>query len=85
MFGFGWRLRVEYTADADTTATISIGSGDTSVDTKVDLLAGEHVLEMPGDAEYDSVRFSGVDPASELCVSSSGRGFDRRSQARPPA
>ena len=70
VFGFGWRLRVEYTADADTTATVSIGSGDTGVDTKVDLLAGEHVLEMPGDAQYDSVRFSGVDPASELCVSS---------------
>jgi hypothetical protein len=65
VIGFGWRVRVTYTADADTEATISLGE----VDTDVSLLGGEHVLELPGDAEYESVRFSRVDPAAGLCVS----------------
>jgi len=65
VFGYGWRVRVTYTAAADTGATISLGE----VDTDVSLLAGEHVLELPGNAEYDGVRFSGVDAASDVCVS----------------
>ncbi|HEX5090304.1 MAG TPA: hypothetical protein VFV89_21020 [Nocardioides sp.] len=66
VLGFGWRLRVAYTADADTGATITIGD----VATDAHLLAGRHVLELPGDAAYDAVRISGVDPKSRLCVSS---------------
>ena len=66
VLGFGWRVRVGYTADADTTATISLGD----VDTEVSLLAGDHVLELPGNAEYEGVTFSDVDPASDVCISS---------------
>jgi hypothetical protein len=66
VLGFGWRVRVAYTAAADSTATISLGD----VDTDVSLLRGEHLLELPGDAQYDGVRFSGVDPHARLCVTS---------------
>ncbi len=65
VFGFGWRVRMTYSAGTDSPVTISLGD----VDTEATLLAGEHVLELPGDAEYDAVRFSGVDPAAEVCVS----------------
>jgi hypothetical protein len=66
VLGFGWRLRIAYTADADTDATITIGD----VATDAHLLAGRHVLELPGDAAYDAVRVSGVDPTSRLCLAS---------------
>ena len=66
VIGFGWRVRVGYTATAETGATVSLGD----VDTPVRLLAGEHVLELPGDAAYDAVRFSGVGPGAGLCISS---------------
>jgi len=64
VFGYGWRVRVTYTAAADTDATITLG--DVAVDAR--LLAGQHVLELPGNAEYDSVRISGADPSSRVCV-----------------
>jgi hypothetical protein len=69
VLGFGWQLRIEYTAAADTSATISIGTGDTRVDRTVDLLSGEHQIEMKGDAEYEAVEISGVDPAADVCLS----------------
>jgi hypothetical protein len=65
VFGYGWRVRITYTSGRETGATISVGN----VDTDISLSAGEHVLELPGDAEYESVRFSGVDPAAGLCLS----------------
>jgi hypothetical protein len=80
VLGFGWRLRFSYTAERDTSVTISLGD----VDTDAELQAGTHVLEIKGDAEYDGVRFSGVDPASELCVSSLVVG-STQVPGRPPA
>jgi hypothetical protein len=65
VFGYGWRVRVTYSSETDTSASISLGD----LDTNVSMLAGKHVLEIPGDGEYDSVRFSGVDPDAGLCVS----------------
>jgi hypothetical protein len=65
VMGYGWRLRVEYDAEATSSARITIGD----VATPVDLRAGAHVLELPGDAEYDAVQVSGVDPTSRVCVS----------------
>jgi hypothetical protein len=66
VIGYGWRLRIAYSAEAATSATVSVGD----VDTPVDLLAGDHVVEMPGDAAYDAVAFTGVGPDAGLCVAS---------------
>jgi hypothetical protein len=66
VFGYGWRVRVRYSAGRDGTATISLGD----VDTDVVLRDGDHVLELNGDATYEGVAFSGLSPDVGLCVSS---------------
>jgi hypothetical protein len=66
IIGYGWRVRIGYYARAGTPAVISLGD----VDTDVALDPGAHVLELPGDAQYDAVRFSGVAADSGLCVTS---------------
>ena len=65
VLGFGWRLRIAYAADRAAAATVTIGD----VSTPVDLLAGEHVLELSGDAEYEFVTVTGPDRAAGVCVS----------------
>lgn len=62
--GYGWRLRLEYDASVSTEGTISLGNTDTDVQ----FLAGEHTLEMPANATYDSVDISGLEPGSTVCV-----------------
>lgn len=66
VWGPAWRLRLDYTATAETPAVITLG--DRQV--RVTLLAGEHTLETSGAGQYDAVRIDGLDDGASACVSS---------------
>ena len=64
VFGDVWRLRIEYTASAPTSATIT--RGESVIDTR--LQPGTHVMEMPGGGAYDAVAVTPDDPGVSVCV-----------------
>ncbi|MEP9365487.1 hypothetical protein ABLE68_21140 [Nocardioides sp. CN2-186] len=66
VFGATWRLRVTYSATAETPAVITLGDREVPVT----LLAGEHTLETSGAGQYDAVRIDGLDDGVSACVSS---------------
>jgi hypothetical protein len=64
VFGAVWRLRLGYTAGAQTAATII--RGETS--TAATLLEGSHVLELSGAGQYETIEIAPADPDVEVCV-----------------
>ncbi|HEX2892737.1 MAG TPA: hypothetical protein VHO29_01890 [Marmoricola sp.] len=64
VMGYGWTLQISYTSSEAVNGTISIGG----VHTKTRLPAGQHVVTLPGDAQYDSVRISGIELGTRFCV-----------------
>jgi hypothetical protein len=64
VMGYGWTLQIEYTSSSAVAGTISVGG----VHTRTRFPAGQHVVTLPGDAQYDSVRISGIDLDDRFCV-----------------
>jgi hypothetical protein len=64
VMGYGWTLQIAYTSSKAGTGTISVGG----VRTRTRLPAGQHVITLPGDAQYGSIRVSGIDPETRFCV-----------------
>jgi hypothetical protein len=64
VFGAVWRLRLEYTADAESAATITHGA----FTTPATLHAGTHVLEVSGEGQYDAITVTVGDATARVCV-----------------
>ena len=68
VLGFGWRLRIAYTAErTPRRRSPRIGDVDTA---DVSCSPVSTCSSWPATRSYDSVTVSGVDPASDVCVSS---------------
>ena len=64
VFGAVWRLRIAYTADTETAATITRGQ----TATEATLLQGSHVLELSGEGQYEAIAVAPTDPDAAVCV-----------------
>lgn len=66
VMGFGWVVRLRYSAATETRAQIAIGDERR----QLSLPAGEHTVWLPGNAAYDAVSVRDLPPDARFCVRS---------------
>ena len=82
VIGGGWWVRAAYAADS--ASPVTIGAGDNTFD--VDLRQGLHNLFFKADGEFDSIRFTGIDPEATVCFTELELGFPKPfSTGTPPS